>query len=122
MIARFLDQYGSLLLMGIAAAALGAYILILNGRIDTVTAERDLARTQVTALTNNIENQNGAIEAWKAAADSNREVYLAGLEAAGRKAVRLEIQADDILAMPSPLTTEEQCEAAHQLLLQGVTE
>lgn len=119
MLHKFLTTNWLGLLIGcLLTAALSAIPLaILNARLDARTAERDEARSQTTFLTEAINGQNAGIKALVDAAQQNREVYLAGLEAANRKAIRLEIDAEDILALPSPSTPNEQCEAAHALLL-----
>lgn len=104
---------GALLVAGIGLIPLR----ILSDRLDARTAERDLARAHVAGLSASITRQNEQIKAWQDAAKANREVYLAGLDAANRRAVRLEVNAERILALPSPSTPSEQCEAAHALLL-----
>jgi hypothetical protein len=119
LIHRFLTtNWLGLLIGALLAAGLALIpILMLNARLDARTAERDAARLQVGSLSSSLELQNKGIEALVKASQANREVYLAGLEAANRRAIRLEVDAERILALPSPTTPTEQCEAAHALLL-----
>lgn len=99
-----------------------AVTLLINSAIvteqrDTARAQRDEANAQLAFLTDLTARQNEAVRALEAAAQQNREVYLAGIEAANRKAVRLEIKAEDLLSMPAPTNPSEQCEAARALLV-----
>lgn len=110
MIVKFLKDNLSYILMVCTFAALWLHI-------KAVESERDLLQIEKDIAVGIIERQNEAVAGWKAAAEQNREVYLAGLEAANRKAIRLEIDAEEILSLPSPSTPTEQCEAAHALLL-----
>lgn len=119
MLAKFLSTNWLGLLVGAILSASVAFIplMITTARLDTRTAELGEARTRVASLSASIERQNDAVLALEAAAAANREVYLAGLAAANRRAIRLEIDAERILALPSPTDPTEQCEAAHALLL-----
>lgn len=99
--------------------ALGLLVAFLWLRLDTVSAERDLAEAQVVTLSDQIEEQNDAVLALEAAAAQNREIYLAGLDAANRRAIRLEINAEDILNLPEP-APERVCEATEELLREGL--
>lgn len=99
-----------------------AAMLLLN---TVVATQRDAARADLRAervitadLSEKLKTQNEAVQRMADAAKENREVYLAGLAAANRKAVRFEIKAEDILTLPSPATKDEQCEAARALLLE----
>ena len=89
---------------------------ILNERNGTLTARPDLARNQVTSLSSQIETQNASIKAMADAAERNRAVYLAGLKAAENRAVRLTIDAEDILALPTPTDPAMYCEGAAGIL------
>jgi len=89
-------------------------------RLDTVGAQRDLARSQVSALSEQVEEQNGAVLALEAAAAQNREVYLAGLDAANRRAIRFELKAEELLRLPEPAPSEV-CEVTEELLREGLT-
>jgi hypothetical protein len=91
-------------------------INILSARLDACQSARDLALSQVETLSAQVEEQNNAVLALEAAATQNREIYLAGLEAANRKAVRLEIQAEDYLNLSTPSDPAEACEVADQIL------
>lgn len=108
-------------LIVLAVALVVGYFTFLHQRIDTLTAQRDLARSQVSALSAQIEDQNDAVLALEAAAAQNREVYLAGLRAAEKRAVRLTVQAEDVLNLPPPQNPDEACEYAAGVL-RGVTQ
>lgn len=112
MIVKFLKDNLTYIML---IAAFGILFL----RLEAVKNERDLLRLEKAVAISAIEQQNEAIADWKEAAEGNREVYLAGLEAASRKAIRLEVDADEILSLPSPPTQPEQCEAARELLIGG---
>ena len=103
-----------------ALAALSIGLVVSNSittsQRDTARAERDNLSTQLSAVSDLLETQNRAVDNLRAAADANREVYLAGLEAANRKAVRLEIKAEDYLNTPIPSDPAEACEVADQIL------
>jgi hypothetical protein len=118
MIARFLSTHWLGMLVGALIAAALALVpaLMLNARLDARTAERDAARFQVAALGKQIENQNDAVLALEAAAAMNRDVYIAGLKAAEKQAVRLEIKAADYLSMPTPTDPQEACRVADRIL------
>lgn len=118
MIHRFLTtNWLGLLLGALLAAGLSLIPLaILNARLDERTAERDAANIKVASLSASIERQNGAVAAWKAAAEANREVYLAGLDAANRRAIRLEVGAERIMAMQPPADPAARCDAAADIL------
>ena len=108
--------------LGLGAALLSALIslLVVSNQRDAARAERDLARNEVSVLGSQIKAQNEAVLALEAAAAENREIYLAGLEAASRKAVRLEINAEDYLNTPIPSDPTEACKVADRVLT-GVT-
>lgn len=99
--------------------ALGLLVVFLWMRLDAVAAERDLAQAQVGNLSDKIEDQNEGIRQLQQAGERNREIYLAGIDAANRRAVRLEINAEDILNLPEP-TPSEACEATEELLRKGL--
>lgn len=109
MILALLKQFGGYV-------ALGLLVVFLWMRLDAVGAERDLAEAQVSTLSAQIKEQNKAVLALKEAATRNREVYLAGLDAANRRAIRLEIKAEDYLNTPIPSDPAEACEVADQIL------
>ena len=119
MIAKFFSTQWLGMIAGALPVALAAMITlaILNARLDVRTAERDLLEIEKGIAVDLLERQNEAVAGWKAAAEQNREVYLAGLNAANRRAIRLELDAERILALPSPTDPNERCEAAHALLL-----
>ena len=105
--------------------SLVAVTLLMAIAFQVVVAQRDAARADLRAekvitadLSGKLLAQNEAIDRMAEQAKANREVYLAGLAAANRKAVRFEIKAEDILTLPSPATKDEQCEAARALLLE----
>lgn len=116
MILRFLS--GNWQWMALVAALVAGFLYItgLHTQIDARTSERDLARSQVAGLGKQIEDQNDGILALEAAAAANRDVYLAGLKAADKQAVRLEIKAADYLTMPTPDDQQEACRVADHIL------
>ena len=120
MILRFLS--GNWQWMALVATLVAGFLYItgLHTQIDARTAERDLARSQVEGLGKQIEDQNDGVLALEAAAAMNRDVYLAGLKAAEKQAVKLEIKASDYLAAPIPTDPQEACRVADQIL-EGVT-
>lgn len=111
-------HYLSVILGSISVILLINSAIVTNQR-DAARAQRDEARTQVAYLSTKVEEQNNAVLALEAAAAHNREVYLAGLDAANRRAVRLEIKAEDILRLPEP-APEQLCEATEGLLREGL--
>jgi hypothetical protein len=107
--------------------SLVAVTLLMAIAFQVVVAQRDAARADLRAekvitadLSGKLLAQNEAIDRMAEQAKENREVYLAGLAAANRRAVRLEVKAEDILSLPSPTTKDEQCEAARALLLENI--
>jgi hypothetical protein len=116
MILRFLA--GNWQWMALVATIVAGFLYItgLHSQIDARTAERDLARSQVSTLGKLIENQNDAVLALEAAAAMNRDVYLAGLKAAEKQAIKLEIKASDYLATPIPTDPAEACVVADHIL------
>lgn len=103
------------LLVTAVMAVIGMYIM---------AAQRDEARAALRAekaisadLAEKLMEQNEAVDKLEKAAKQNRDIYIAGLQAANRKAIRLEIDAEEILKLPSPETPDEQCEAARELLV-----
>jgi hypothetical protein len=119
MILRFLQTnwLGMLLVAGLSLIP----ILILNARLDATTADLRAEKTLTASLSSSLALQNKGIEAMAKAANANREAYEAGLKAAEKQAVRLTIEAEDILKLPPPPTPEQACEYAADVL-RGVTQ
>lgn len=104
--------------LGVGLAAVTVLLLIASSQLDAVRADLRAEKVITADLSEKLKTQNEAVQRMADAAKENREVYLAGLAAANRKAVRFEIKAEDILTLPSPTTKDEQCEAARALLLE----
>lgn len=115
MILKLLKTYWFELAIGIALGLLSVMLTVTRSERDKARAERDQARTEVAMLTSSIEEQNQGILALQQAAEQNRELYLAGLKAAEKKAVKLEVRAADVLALPAP-APDEACTAANSVL------
>lgn len=115
MILKILNTYWYELVIGIALGLLSVMLIVTRAERDKALAQRDKARTEVVMLTSSIEEQNQGILALQEAAEQNRELYLAGLKTAEKKAVKLEVRAADVLALPTP-APEEACTAANSVL------
>lgn len=113
---KFLTNYWPHLTIGGMLLGLSILCLLLSAQRDAARAERDLAQGRVEVLTTQIESQNEGIRQLAEASKQNRDVYLAGLKAAEKKAIRLTVEADDILALPAPTNPDEACEAAAGVL------
>lgn len=105
---------------------MGAVVLFVLANI--ALNQRDAARSEAAALKTElslrdsvIEQQNAGIDRLAAQRKEDREAYLAGIRAANNRAVRLEVDAERILAMPAPRDPNEQCGAAAELLRKEVT-
>jgi hypothetical protein len=122
MIARFLSTNWLGLLVGALLTAALALVptLLLNARLDAAQANLKTQKMLNVIMAERIETQNDAVLALEYAAAANRDVYLAGLKAAEKQAVRLEIKAADYLSMPTPTDPQEACRVADQIL-EGVT-
>jgi hypothetical protein len=109
--------------LGLATIIVGLLVTlqITDAQRDSARAQRDLAEQRLETLGERLEDQNDAVSALEAAAVQNREAYLAGIAAANKRAVRLEIKAEDILNLPQP-EPERVCEATEDLLRKGLTE
>jgi len=105
----------------IALSALQIGYLLKTREAAQYRAERDTARALVVTMGDQIEHQNAGIRALIESAQQNREVYLAGLKAAGKQAARLNTEAAEILALPAPTNPDEACTAAAGVL-EGVTQ
>ena len=116
MMGRFLAGNWPWLAGLLTSAVLGVLLLLARADRDTARAELLAANTLNATLSDKLTTQSDAVKAWKQAATANRDVYLAGLDAANRRAVRLEIQAADILNMPIPSDPHEACEVADRIL------
>lgn len=121
MILDLARRYWSQLALGLALAAALFFLNSTKGdlsdanaKIATMTAEAALTKTMV-------EQQNAGIDALKATRDDDRKLYLAGLAAAGKQAVNLQVDAAELLRLPSPATRDEQCAAAEALLRKELT-
>lgn len=93
--------------------------------IEIITNQRDAARANAASLTlqlgsanASIERQNAAVESLRQQREEDRELYLAGLRAAERKAITLEIGAAELLALPAP--EGDQCAPAAALLMENL--
>jgi hypothetical protein len=104
----------------LAVVVLQTALLLKSREADLYKAERDAARTLVVTMSDQIEDQNAGIQALADVAKQNRDVYLAGLKAAEKRATRLTVEAEDILALPTPTNPDEACVAAAGVL-EGVT-
>lgn len=104
--------------LGVGLAVVTMLLMFASSQLETTRALLDAQKVITADLSEKLKTQNEAVQRMADAAKENREVYLAGLAAANRKAVRFEIKAEDILTLPSPATKDEQCEAARALLLE----
>lgn len=116
----FLRAYWRELVCAATILGLGIALAVTTAQRDAARAQRDLANTRVSTLSDQIKRQNEGIRQLAEAAKQNREVYLAGLRAAEKKAVRLTVEAEDILALPAPVPADR-CQRAADLLT-GVTQ
>lgn len=118
MILRFLSTNW----MGIVSTALIALVAltILQARLDRAVAQRDQARAQIAILSDTIELQNEAVTAMAELAERDREEYLANYAEADRRAVRLEVKAEDVMALPRPDNPDNTCEAAADILREAM--
>lgn len=117
----FLKTYWPMLLTGASILGLVVSLLIVTAQRDAARAERDAEIVRTTTMSAQIERQNDGIRAMVEASKQGREIYLAGLKAAENKAVRLTVEAEDILALPAPTNPDEACAAAAGVL-KGVTQ
>lgn len=115
MILKFLKTYWFELAVGFALGLLSVMLTVARAERDKALAQRDQARTEAAMLVSSIEVQNQGILALQEAAEQNRELYLAGIKAAEKRAVKLEVRAADVLALPAP-APEEACTAANSVL------
>lgn len=120
MIALFLRNNWQWLIGAAVSIALGVSLLLVKAQLDATRADLRAEKVLTSGLSDQIEDQNQQIANWKAASEANREVYLEGLAAANRQAVRLEIKAEDYLNMPIPSDPVEACVVAKEIL-EGVT-
>lgn len=85
-------------------------------KLDTCSANLKAEQVRTASLSASIQRQNDGINALVQASKQNREVYLAGLKAAEKKAVRLEIDAADILNRQPPADPQFRCQWAADVL------
>lgn len=116
MISLFLSNNWKWLLGAVTSAALGIMLILSQAAHDVTKAGLRIEKAQTKILSEKIETQNAAVSRLERVAKQNREVYLAGLDAANRRAVRLEIKASDYLTMPVPSNPDEACRVAGEIL------
>lgn len=113
-------------LLGITAAALLAVLVtvigIKNSKIAQLEAERDNNATQLAWANELLTVQSAAVDSLSKQREEDRKVYLAGIQAANKRAIQLEVSADRILSLPTPSDPAEQCTAAEALLRKELTQ
>lgn len=116
MILKFLKGNWAFIGMTLIAslALMFGYMTML--KLDACSANLKAEKTLTASLSASIERQNAAVKALVDASKQNREIYLAGLKAAEKKAVRLEIDAADILNQQPPADPQFRCQWAADVL------
>lgn len=115
---------GDIAIALLAVAFVASYIQlqITHGKLSAEREKTARLEMQVATAGQLLAQQNAGIEALSAQREEDRKAYLAGIRAADKQAVRLEIDAADILSLPSPATRDEQCTAAETLLRSELTQ
>lgn len=112
----FLKAYWRELICAATVLGLMIAVAVTTAQRDAARAQRDLANTRVAALSTQIDAQNDGIRKLAEAAKQNRDIYVAGLKAAEKRAIRLTLDADELLALPAPTNPDEACDAAAGVL------
>lgn len=113
-------------LLGLTAAALLAVLVtvigIKNSKIAQLEAERDNNATQLAWATELLTTQSAAVDSLSKQREEDRKAYLAGIQAANKRAIQLEVSAERILSLPTPPDPATQCTAAEALLRKELTQ
>lgn len=116
MLMKLLRTQWHALALGIALAVALVSLALTRGKLDD--ARKDNARLIAEAALKDtlIATQNDAVDALAKQREADRKAYLAGLQAANKQAIRLEVDAAKLLELPTPADPAEACRAAEALL------
>ncbi len=107
-----------LLMVTVQSARVGYY----STKLEKAEAERDNNATQLAWANELLTVQSAAVDSLSKQREEDRKVYLAGIQAANKRAIPLEVSADRILSLPTPADPAEQCTAAEALLRKELTQ
>lgn len=122
MIVKLLKSYWFELAIGLVFGAMYISIAILSGKLERAREELTAVRAENQLKDSMIDQQNAAVESLVVQREEDRNAYLAGIAAANKRAIKIEVDAQRILSIPTPATREEQCSAAETLLRKELTQ
>lgn len=101
------------------ALTLSLLALSFQGRAyDAAKANLRAEKTMTATLSAQLAQQNAAVDSLVVQRKEDREAYLAGIRAANGRAIKLEVDAERILALPTP---DDQCAATEAMLRKELT-
>lgn len=121
MIVKLLKAYWFELVMGLVFGAMYLSIANLSGKLERARGELAVISAENRLKDSLIEQQNAAVESLAVQREEDRNAYLEGIAAANKRAIKIEVDAQRILSIPTPATREEQCSAAETLLRKELT-
>lgn len=116
MITRFIARHWPLLACGAALVGLLIFSAVLRTQLDKAIAEKNAAVAEKNLRDELLRQQNEAVDELFRQRREDREAYLSGIRAANKQAIQLEVDAGQLLRLPSPPTRDAQCAAAEHLL------
>lgn len=121
MIVKLLKAYWFELVMGLVFGAMYLSIANLSGKLERARGELAVISAENRLKDALIEQQNAAVDSLVVQREADRNAYLEGIAAANKRAIKIEVDAQRILSIPTPATREEQCSAAETLLRKELT-
>lgn len=107
-----------LLLVAVQSARVGYF----STKLEKAEAERDNIATQLAWSRELLTTQSAAVDSLSKQREEDRKAYLAGIQAANKRAIQLEVSAERILSLPTPIDPANQCTAAEALLRKELTQ
>lgn len=120
MIATILKNNWYYIVVGLTVAALSLMLSIATDQRDDARSALATAQAQIALKDQLIAQQNEGIDRVVAQRAEDRKAYLEGIRAANRQAINLEVDAAELLRLPTP-PADEQCAAAETLMRKELT-